>query len=88
MTETPTFHTEIRARQPSRQERNRTMIVLARISTDGTTNNRDIVRRLMECEAFRFYTVADVAATLRSYDRSGLVERRDGWLTIYHNCDN
>ncbi len=65
------------------------MYAIAHISTEGTTNNRDIIRRIMsECENFRTYTFAQVAETLRSYECSGMVERRDGWLTIYHDCDN
>lgn len=64
------------------------MYAIAHINIEGTTNNRDIIRKIMsECENFRFYTVAQVADTLRSYERRGMVERRDGYLTIYHDCD-
>lgn len=65
------------------------MTVIARISTINTLNNRDIIRRLMsECESFENMTFATATEQFRYYDRAGLVKREDGYLVIYHNCEN
>ena len=65
------------------------MIEIARIFTFATANNRDIVRRLMGCcESFKRLTFADAVAQYRYYERQGLVVKRDGYLVIYHDCEN
>ena len=65
------------------------MVEIARIMTIGTTNRRDIIRRLMGCcDSFKHLTFADAAAQYRSYERSGLIRSGDGWLAIYHDCEN
>lgn len=65
------------------------MIEIARIMTFGTRNNRDIIRRLVGmCESFKNMTFATAAETFRYYERNGLVKRGDGYLVIYHDCDN
>lgn len=65
------------------------MIEIARIMTFATSNRRDIIRRLMGCcEAFKNLTFADAANQYRYYERSGLVKHGDGYLVIYHDCDN
>lgn len=64
------------------------MIEIARITTFGTSNNRDIIRRLMGCcEAFKMMTFATAAETYRYYERNGLVKHGDGYIVIYHDCD-
>lgn len=64
------------------------MIELARIFTFATANRRDIIRRLMSsCKAFANMTFATAAEQFRSYERSGLVKRCDGYLVIYHDCE-
>lgn len=63
------------------------MIEIARIITFGTSNNRDIVRRLMVCcEAFKMMTFATATETYRYYERNGLVKKGDGYIVIYHDC--
>lgn len=65
------------------------MIEIARIFTFATTNRRDIVRRLMGCcESFKRLTFADAMAQYRYYKSHGLVVKRDGYLVIYHDCEN
>ena len=65
------------------------MIEIARIITFATYNNRDIVRRLMNtCDSFKNLTFADAIAQYRYYERNGLVRRGDGYLVIYHDCNN
>ena len=65
------------------------MIEIARISTFATRNNRDIVTRLMgSCDSFKNLTFADAVAQYRYYERSGLVKRGNGYLVVYHDCDN
>jgi hypothetical protein len=65
------------------------MIEIARVTTFATHNNRDIVRRLMgSCESFKNLTFADAVAQYRYYERNGLVKRGNGYLVIYHDCNN
>ena len=65
------------------------MIEIARIMTFGTTNRRDIVRRLMAvCDSFKNLIFADAMAQYRYYETAGLVRHGDGWLAIYHDCEN
>lgn len=65
------------------------MIEIARIMTFGTTNRRDIVRRLMAmCDSFKNLIFADAMAQYRYYENAGLVKVGDGWLAIYHDCEN
>ena len=62
------------------------MIEIARIMTFGCANRRDIIKRLMGCcDSFKRMTFANAAETFRSYERSGLVKRGDGYLVIYHD---
>ena len=65
------------------------MIEIARIMTFATINRRDIVRRLMGCcKSFKNMTFSTAMETYRSYERAGLVRHGDGWLAIYHDCEN
>lgn len=65
------------------------MIEIARIMTFATPNNRDIIRRLMGCcEAFKNMTFATAYETYRFYERQGLIKRGEGYLVIYHDCEN
>lgn len=65
------------------------MVEIARIFTFGTANRRDIVRRLMGmCDSFKRLTFADALAQYRFYEKSGLVKFGDGYLVIYHDCEN
>lgn len=65
------------------------MTEIARIFTFATRTRADIIRRLMgSCEAFKRLTFADAVAQYRYYERQGLVVKRDGYLVIYHDCEN
>ncbi len=65
------------------------MVEIARIMTFATANRRDIIRRLMACcDSFKNMTFADAAKQFRYYERNGLVKHGDGFLVIYHDCDN
>ena len=65
------------------------MIEIARIMTFSIVNRRDIVRRLMGCcKSFKNMTFSTAMETYRSYERAGLVRQGDGWLAIYHDCEN
>ena len=65
------------------------MTEIARIITFATVNCRDIVRRLMGCcDSFKGLTFADALASYRWYESAGLVKHGDGYLVIYHDCDN
>lgn len=65
------------------------MIEIARIMTFGTTNRRDVVRRLMAmCDSFKNLIFADAMSQYRYYEAAGLVRHGDGWLAIYHDCEN
>ena len=61
------------------------MIEIARIFTFGTSNNREIVLRLMRnCKSFQHLTFADALAQYRYCERNGLVDKHDGYLVVYH----
>lgn len=65
------------------------MIEITRVMTFGTSNRRDIIRRLMRwCKAFENMTFATAAETYRYYERNGLVKHGNGYLVIYHDCEN
>lgn len=65
------------------------MIEIARIFTFGTTNRRDIVRRLMgTSEFFKRLTFADAFHAYRFAEANGLVKRGDNYLVVYHDCEN
>lgn len=65
------------------------MIEIARIMTFSTSNRRDIVRRLMACcKSFENMTFATAIEQYRYYERNGLVKQGNGYLAIYHDCDN
>ena len=65
------------------------MIEIARIMTFATSNNRDIIRRLMSCcDSFANMTFAAAAEQYRYYEKNGLIKREDTYLVIYHDCDN
>ena len=65
------------------------MIEIARIFTFGTVNRRDIIRRLMgTSECFKRMTFADAASAYRYAETHGLVYHGDGFLVVYHDCDN
>ena len=65
------------------------MIEIARIFTFATSNRRDIVRRLMGCcESFNRLTFADAFKQFRYYETNGLVKHANGFLVIYHDCEN
>jgi len=67
-------------------ERGKKMIEIARIFTFGCSNNRDIVRRLMDSSAFfKGLTFADAACAFKYAERNNLVDRRDGYLVVYHD---
>ena len=64
------------------------MIEIARIMTFGTSNNRDIIRRLMACcESFKMMPFATAVEQYRYYERNGLVKHGNGYIVIYHDCD-
>lgn len=65
------------------------MIEVARITTFATRNRCDIIRRLMGCcEAFKKMTFATAAEQFRFYENSGLVKHGEGYLVIYHDCED
>ena len=65
------------------------MIEIARITTFATANRRDIVRRLTATSRFfKNLTFADAVAAFRYAERSGLVRYGDGYLVVYHDCEN
>lgn len=65
------------------------MIEIARITTFATANRRDIVRRLMgTCKYYKNLTFADALAAFRYSERAGLVEYSEGFVVIYHDCEN
>ena len=64
------------------------MIEIARISTIGTRNRREIVLRLMACcDSFKRLIFADAFAQYRYYEQLGQVVTGDGYLAIYHDCN-
>lgn len=64
------------------------MIEIARIMTFGTTNRRDIVRRLMTmCDSFKNLIFADALAQFRYYETTGLVKFAENYIVIYHDCN-
>jgi len=64
------------------------MIEIARISTIGTANRRDIVRRLMEAsDFFKRISFADAIKAYRFAECNNLVVRGYGYLAVYHICD-
>lgn len=65
------------------------LIEIARIFTFATRNRRDIVRRLMACcDSFKQISFPDALKMYCYYERQGLVVKKDGYLVIYHDCDN
>lgn len=64
------------------------MIEIARIFTFGTSNRRDIIRRLMATSGFfKGLTFADACEAYRYAERNNLVKHGDGWIAVYHDCD-
>lgn len=64
------------------------MIEIARIFTFGTSNRRDIIRRLMATsEYFRGLTFSDACHAYRYAENNNLVKYGDGWIAVYHDCD-
>lgn len=64
------------------------MIEIARIFTFATTNRRDIVKRLMGCcDSFKKLTFYDAMNQFRYFEKEGLIDYKDGYLVIYHNCN-
>ena len=65
------------------------MTEIARIMTFGIANRRELILRLMgSCESFKNMDFATAAEQYRYYERNGLVRCGDGYLVIYHDCDN
>lgn len=65
------------------------MIEIARIFTFGCSNRRDIVRRLMgACPFYKRLTFADALSAFRYSEMNGLVRFCDGYLVLYHDCEN
>ena len=65
------------------------MIEIARIFTFGTSNRRDIVRRLMGvCDSFKNLTFADALNQYRYYEANNLIKVENGYLVIYHDTNN
>ena len=65
------------------------MIEIARVMTFGISNRKDLIRRLMGCsKAFANMTFATAAEQYRYYESNGLVRNGNGYLVIYHDCDN
>lgn len=64
------------------------MIEIARTMTFGTTNRRDIVRRLMAvCDSFKNLTFSNAMEQYRYYEKEGLIKYGDGYIAIYHDCN-
>lgn len=63
------------------------MTEVARIFTIGTTNRRDIVRRLMATSFLKGLTFNDAINAYRYYENNGLVKIENGYLVVYHICD-
>ena len=65
------------------------MIEIARVITFATSNRRDIICRLMgSCKAFANMTFATATEQYRYYERNGLVKHGNGYIVIYHDCEN
>lgn len=65
------------------------MIEIGRIFTFGTTNRRDIVRRLMgTSDFFKRLTFYNAFQAFRYAENNGLVKYGDGYMVIYHDCEN
>lgn len=64
------------------------MIEIARIHTFGTSNRRDIVRRLMgSSDFFKGLPFGLALQQFRYAETNGLVHYGDGFLVVYHDCD-
>ncbi len=59
---------------------------IARVSTFGATNRRDIIRRVMNSGAFGAVSFAQAVEAFRSYERAGLVASGEGFVVIYHDA--
>ena len=65
------------------------MVEVARIMTFCTRNKRDIVKRLMATSKFyKNISFYEAMQQFRYSERKGLVVYGDGWLAVYHDCDN
>ena len=65
------------------------MVEIARMMTFGTSNNRDIVRRLMATQdSFKGLTFADAMQQFRSYEKEGLVRKTEQYIVIEHPVHN
>lgn len=63
-------------------------IEIGRCFTFCTTNNRDIVRRLMgTSEFFKGLRFSDAIAAYRYAERNGLVVKTDEFVVVYHEVD-
>lgn len=62
------------------------LVEIGRIFTFGCSNNKDIIRRLMETSKFfKGLSFNDAAQQFRYAERNGLVYRFDGFLVVYHD---
>lgn len=57
--------------------------------TIGAKNRRDIVRRLMETsKAFSNMDFSTAIAHFRYFEDNGLIEKRNGYIVIYYDCED
>lgn len=64
------------------------MIEIGRIFTFGTTNRRDIVRRLMgTSEFFKGISFADAIAAYRFAELNGMVRKTAEYIVVYHEAN-
>lgn len=61
------------------------MIEIARVQRGN--NNMETAQAFAKCEAFRNYRISEIVATMRSYQKSGLLVLTDTEAILFHDCD-
>lgn len=59
-------------------------IEIARVNRNGAKNKIQMARELAKADAFQRVSLADIIATLRTYERDGLFTITDTELILYH----
>lgn len=59
-------------------------IEIARVKRNGAENRMQMAREFSKADAFKLVRMSDVIATLRVYERDGLLKVTDTELIMYH----
>lgn len=65
------------------------MVEVARVMTLGIADRKELIQRLIDCsDFFKNLSFWDAAEQYRYAERNGLVRVCNGYLVVYHDCEN